>query len=62
MFEEGEGTHPKIAIKFPFTYEKVHCKGELNRFNGKRDPSVQTRKHPFTFIKGFILNMIIFPV
>ena len=35
---------PKIAIKLPRTFEKLHCKGESNRFRGKRDPSVQTDK------------------
>ncbi len=33
---------PKIVIKLPGTYEKLHCKGEPDRLSGQRDPSVQT--------------------
>ena len=31
-----------IIIKFPWTYEKLHGKGEPYRFNGYRDSLAQT--------------------
>ena len=27
-----------------WTYEKIHCDGEPNRFSGKRDPSLKTHR------------------
>ena len=34
-----------IQIKFPRTYQKLHCKEESYRFRGQREPSVQTDRH-----------------
>ena len=34
----------QIVIILPRTYEKLHCKEELYRFSGYRDPSIQTNK------------------
>ena len=50
-------TSPKIGIYLPWTYEKLHCKGEPYWFSCKQDPSVHTDKHSVTFIKGLKLNI-----
>ena len=31
---EGGGTLPKIVENLPWTYEKLHCYGEPDRFSG----------------------------
>ena len=35
-------------MNLPWTYEKLPCKGELDQFNGQRDPSVQTNRETNT--------------
>ena len=46
---------PKIVIKLPRTYEKLPCKGEPNRFSGKRSfgTNKQTDKTDILILKKY---------